>query len=77
MSLERSALPWETQATLGVPRDQAEPAKRAALIQALRESDRVKASVREKSDDELLDHYLLAQGEQLTHLGGAVPGPPG
>src|SRR3569832_900784 len=38
-------------------------------MNALRESDRVKASVKEKSDDELLDHYQLAQGGYLTHLG--------
>lgn len=66
---ERSALPWETLTTLGVPRTQADPAKCSALLAALRASDRVKASVKEKSDDELLDHYLLAQDEWLTHLG--------
>ena len=66
---ERSALPWETLTTLGVPRAQADPAKRVALLASLRASDRVKSSVKEKSDDELLDHYLLAQGELLTHLG--------
>jgi ATP-dependent DNA helicase RecG len=66
---ERSALPWETLTTLAVPRHQADPAKLAALLAALRASDRVKASVKEKTDDELLDHYLLAQGDGLTHLG--------
>ena len=71
---ERSALPWETLTTLGVPRAQADPAKRAALLAGLRASDRVKASVKEKSDDELLDHYLLAQGELLTHLGALCIG---
>ena len=71
---ERSALPWETLTTLGVPRAQADPAKRAALLAGLRASDRVKASVKEKSDDELLDHYLLAQGEWLTHLGALCIG---
>lgn len=69
LASERSALPWETLTTQGVPRSQADPAKRAALVQGIRASDRVKASVKEKDDDELLDHYLLAQGELLTHLG--------
>ena len=69
LAAERSALPWETLATLGVPRSAADPAKRAALVAGIRASDRVKASVKEKGDDELLDHYLLAQGEWLTHLG--------
>lgn len=66
---ERSALPWETLSTLEVPRAQPDPVKRAALIAGLRASDRVKPSVKEKTDDELLDHYLLARGEWLTHLG--------
>lgn len=69
LASERSALPWETLTVQGVPRSQADPAKRAALVQGIRASDRVKASVKEKDDDELLDHYLLAQGELLTHLG--------
>ncbi len=52
-----------------MPRAQADPAKLAALVRGIRASDRVKPSVKEKSEDELLDHYLLAQGEWLTHLG--------
>lgn len=69
LASERSALPWETLTTLGVERSQADPVKRAALVAAIRASDRVKASVKEKSDDELLDHYLLAQNNRLTNLG--------
>lgn len=69
LASERSALPWETQTTLNVTRTEAENAKLCKLLQALRASDRVKNSVKEKSDDELLDHYQLAQGAQLTNLG--------
>lgn len=69
LAVERSAMPWETLTSLGVPRGAADPAKRAAFVAGIRASDRVKTSVKEKSDDELLDHYLLAQGEWLTHLG--------
>ncbi len=66
---ERSALPWETLTSLQVPRAQADASLCARLLAGLRGSDRVKASVKEKADDELLDHYLLAQGAWLTHLG--------
>ena len=66
---ERSALPWETQTTLHVDRDAVDPVKLEKLINALRASDRVKASVKEKSADELLDHYHLAHGPYLTNLG--------
>ncbi|MBS0465987.1 MAG: putative DNA binding domain-containing protein [Proteobacteria bacterium] len=66
---ERAALPWETLTTLGVPYAQADGAKQSAVLAALRASDRVKASVKEKGDGELMEHYLLAQGGLLTHLG--------
>ncbi|MDD2746614.1 MAG: ATP-binding protein [Acidithiobacillus ferrooxidans] len=69
LASERSALSWETQTTLHIPRVEAEASKRDKLLQALRASDRVKASVKEKTDDELLDHYQLAQGQTLTNLG--------
>lgn len=69
LASERAALPWETQTTLQLPRADADPAQRQVLLQALRASDRVKPSVKEKTDDELLDHYQLAQGQWLTHLG--------
>lgn len=69
LASERAALPWETQTTLQVPRTEVDRAQCDKLLAALRTSDRVKASVKEKSDDELLDHYQLAQGRTLTHLG--------
>lgn len=69
LASERSALPWETQTTLHIFRADADGTKRDKLLQALRASDRVKASVKEKSDDQLLDHYQLAQGNDLTNLG--------
>ena len=69
LAAERAALPWETQTTLQVPRSATDPDKTDKLVKALRASDRVKASVKEKTDGELLDHYQLAQGDWLTHLG--------
>lgn len=69
LATERSALPWETQTTLHIQRAYIDPVKFSKLLQALRASDRVKPSVKEKADDELLDHYQLAQGQYLTHLG--------
>jgi ATP-dependent DNA helicase RecG len=69
LATERSALPWETQTTLHILRADLDPAKFSKLMHALRASDRVKPSVKEKSDEELLDHYQLAHGPNLTHLG--------
>lgn len=69
LASERAALPWETQTTLHIPRSEVDAFKCDKLLAALRASDRVKASVKEKSNDELLDHYQLAQGQALTNLG--------
>lgn len=69
LASERSALPWETQTTLRVPRDAIDPIKLAKFMMAIQGSDRVKSSVKEKSADELLDHYQLAIGQYLTNLG--------
>lgn len=69
LATERSTLPWETLTTLHVLRTERDSGKLDRLLEALRASDRVKASVREKDDEELLDHYQLARGKYLTHLG--------
>lgn len=69
LATERSALSWETQTTLHIRRTERDSGKFRRLLDALRASDRVKASVKEKDDEELLDHYQLARGEYLTHLG--------
>lgn len=66
---ERSAQPWETMTTLAVPAGNTDPTLLGAFVDGIRASDRVKNSVKEKSDDELLDHYYLAINSQLTHLG--------
>lgn len=69
LAAERSALPWETQTTLHVSRSDTDPQKLATFVAGIRASDRVKESVKEKTEGELLDHYLLAYGEWLTNLG--------
>lgn len=69
LATERAALPWETQTGLQLRRTDADPVQQQALVQALRASDQTKPSVKEKSDDELLDHYQLTQGPWLTNLG--------
>ncbi|WP_005035788.1 ATP-binding protein [Holophaga foetida] len=68
LATDRSSVPWETLPS-GVPRHRLDPEKLASLIARLRASERVKASVKAKTDEELLEHYLLVDGDQLTHLG--------
>lgn len=69
LASERSALPWETQTSLQISRNLVDIVKLDMLLKALRASDRVKPSVKEKTDDELLSHYQLAQEQTLTNLG--------
>jgi ATP-dependent DNA helicase RecG len=66
---DRPSFPWETLTTLQIPWTAVDPDKLAALCSQLRASDRVKASVKEQSDQELLDHYTLASDDLLTNLG--------
>jgi ATP-dependent DNA helicase RecG len=66
---ERPATPWERMTSLGVPRTNADGAKVERFSSGLRASDRVKASAKEKGDDELLAHYGLATADVLTNLG--------
>jgi ATP-dependent DNA helicase RecG len=66
---ERPATPWEEMTSQGVPRVNTHAAKVASFCARLRASDRVKQSVKEKTDDELLAHYGLARGDVLTNLG--------
>ncbi len=71
---ERPAMPWEAMTSLAVPRTDAADAKVADLCARLRASDRVNASVKEKTDEELLAHYGLVRGELLTNLGVLLVG---
>ena len=66
---ERNAQPWETLTTLGVCCDQFDPTNLTVFTSGIRASNRVKPSVKEKSDKELLAHYYMAIGPHLTNLG--------
>ncbi len=72
---ERPGTPWELLKTNAVRRTAGDPAKVAALVGGLRRSvDRVKEAVKLKSDAELLSHYSLASGDELTNLGVLLVG---
>lgn len=66
---ERNAQPWETLVSLRVLRNRVDAARLTAFADGIRASDRVKQSVKDKAESELLDHYSLAVGEHLTNLG--------
>ena len=74
LAAERSAWPWETLTQAALRLAEADGARQQRLIEALRASDRVKPSVKEKTDDELLAHYQLTAGALLTNLGALCIG---
>lgn len=59
---------WETKPTR-IPKSNIDPDKFATFLHDIRASRRVSAYVRQKSDDELLEHYHFTAGEVLTNLG--------
>lgn len=71
---DRPARPWESLAVAGLHRSSLDADKCAAFVAAVRASPRVKESVKEKSADELLDHYDLTAGDTVTHLGALLLG---
>ncbi|MDA8217364.1 MAG: putative DNA binding domain-containing protein [Dehalococcoidales bacterium] len=71
---ERPTTPWETMTSLAISAGAADRTKVARLIDALRASERVKPSVKEKSDGELLEHYLLSRNGVMTNLGVLLVG---
>jgi ATP-dependent DNA helicase RecG len=66
---DKDAYQWETQITRRVPAERVDPLKVARFIAAIRASDRVKSSVKERSNEEILEHYFFVQDGMLTNLG--------
>ena len=77
---DRPARPWESLPVAGLARSGLDADKCAAFVAAVRASARVKDSVKEKSADELLDHYDLTASDtvtvtpRVTHLGALLLG---
>lgn len=71
---DRPSVPWEALTALKLPVTAADSSQLQTLCRDLRRSDRVKAHVKEKSDDELLAHYGLSDGAWLTNLGVLIVG---
>lgn len=65
---DKPAYSWETKSTR-VNRYDYDPAKFSQFISDIKNSQRISSFVKEKSDDEIVDYYFLAEGEYLTNLG--------
>lgn len=66
---DKDSYQWETQATRRVPAARVDSAKLSRFIADIRASDRVKPAVKERSNEEILEHYFFVQDGVLTNLG--------
>jgi len=66
---DKDSYQWETQATRRVPAERVDRGKLARFIADIRASDRVKPAVKERSNEEILEHYFFVQDGVLTNLG--------
>jgi ATP-dependent DNA helicase RecG len=68
---DKAAFTWETEISQKVPRTRRDEAKTSQFLAMIRASDRDRVSdfVKAKSDEEILEHYLLIKDDFLTNLG--------
>jgi ATP-dependent DNA helicase RecG len=66
---DRNSFVWELQIQRRLTADRADPQKQESLCRHIRASDRVSDFIKNKSDAELLQYYLLIQEGCLTNLG--------
>jgi len=66
---DKNSFVWETQTTKKIHRKQYDPAKLNGFLDLIIKSDRVSNFIKEKSPDEILEHFFLTNGNFLTNLG--------
>jgi ATP-dependent DNA helicase RecG len=66
---DKSAYVWESHVSQSLPQTHADKKKTAVFLKLLRASERVSSFVKDKSDLEILEHYLLVKAGHLTNLG--------
>lgn len=66
---EKTAHNWEEQTSRNVSKDFADKTKQMQFLSEIRTSERVKTFVKDKADDEILEHYRFIKGDLLTNLG--------
>lgn len=66
---DKAAFVWEIQTSQQVPQTRRDEAKFAQFVEIIRASERVSNFVKEKSPEEMLEHYLFVKDGFLTNLG--------
>ncbi|MGH7239058.1 MAG: ATP-binding protein, partial [Candidatus Saccharimonadales bacterium] len=66
---DRPAYTWETKAVESVRKSNLDQKKLEQFVKDVHDSDRVSPFVKGKTPEELLEYYLMAEGDVLTNLG--------
>lgn len=66
---DKTAYVWEGHTMKRVSADCVDEAKRRVFLEMIRDSSRVTAFVKEKTDEEILNHYLFVHNHYLTNIG--------
>lgn len=66
---EKTAHNWEEQTSRNISANLIDEEKKQNFLAEIRASERVKPFVKEKSDEEILEHYYLVKENLLTNLG--------
>lgn len=66
---DKPAYTWETKTVKTATRSNCDREKLNQFIKDIRISNRITDFIRNKSENELLDYYLMAEGDYLTNLG--------
>ena len=69
LASEKNAFIWEFQTNKKVSAHRCDPEKLKNFIMGIRNSERVSEFIKEKTDEELLDHYFFKKDSFLTNLG--------
>ena len=69
LAADKNAFVWEEQTTRKIAADQFDEQKRNVFLREVRTSQRVTRFIREKSDEEILEHYFFQKNGCLTNLG--------
>ncbi len=69
LAADKNAFVWEEQVSKKISKDNSDLVKRSNFLREIRSSDRVSSFIKEMSDVELLEYFLLQKKDFLTNLG--------
>lgn len=66
---DKPSFVWETKQVKSVPKSDIDAQKLEDFVSSIKKSERVSSFVKAKTTEELLEHYLMSDGNYLTNLG--------